>query len=242
MLTGSIPANAGEPSAHHGRDRVVRVYPRERGGTAAIFLLPSSVRGLSPRTRGNPHHLQRHAQINGSIPANAGEPPITFREILPTGVYPRERGGTQATGEVLDLSAGLSPRTRGNRRSHVAQRPYHGSIPANAGEPRRDGRGPAEGGVYPRERGGTVWARRAASRLLGLSPRTRGNPLAPIRSRPCLRSIPANAGEPEWPSARGSSRRVYPRERGGTHLGACRHPAADGLSPRTRGNRRTSCC
>ena len=70
----------------------------------------------------------------------------------------------------------------------------------------------------------------------GLSPRTRGNPPAGIALRGPLGSIPANAGEPRARCAAALRRWVYPRERGGTRLGAGDDHLCEGLSPRTRGN------
>ena len=87
----SIPAHAGEPPwGLHGRGSG-GVYPRPRGGTAMITSTSSSMKGLSPPTRGNrrPCHPCRR-----SIPAHAGEPP---RQPVPpeaSPVYPRPRGGT----------------------------------------------------------------------------------------------------------------------------------------------------
>ena len=50
---------------------------------------------------------------------------------------------------------GLSPPTRGNRRSCSRQPPRGGSIPAHAGEPETDADIIIPGEVYPRPRGGT---------------------------------------------------------------------------------------
>ena len=91
---GSIPASAGEPASgghptrgewvyprergepptgRSGPDRG-RVYPRERGGTVCGAHRRFPLRGLSPRTRGNPAADSWAVGGTGSIPANAGEP------------------------------------------------------------------------------------------------------------------------------------------------------------------------
>ena len=91
------------------------------------------------------------------------------------------------------------------------------SIPAHAGEPRRDKPSPIRRPVYPRPRGGTSRSGSPFAPREGLSPPTRGNRAS------------------AWESGRG--RRVYPRPRGGT---SCRLHAkiqVEGLSPPTRGNR-----
>ena len=75
-------------------------------------------------------------------------------------------------------------------------------------------------------------------RVLGLSPRVRGNPVEYPYVVYRLRSIPACAGEPL--SALGAivDGEVYPRVCGGTHFGFAYDGTDMGLSPRVRGNRR----
>ena len=71
---GSIPASAGEPAPLSAAPEGGRVYPRECGGTPRRPCLAHTVRGLSPRVRGNPPLATRTADRCGSIPASAGEP------------------------------------------------------------------------------------------------------------------------------------------------------------------------
>ena len=49
----SIPASAGEPLPDHVLPPLVRVYPRECGGTVEGILMADYREGLSPRVRGN---------------------------------------------------------------------------------------------------------------------------------------------------------------------------------------------
>ena len=70
-------------------------------------------------------------------------------------VYPRERGGTSPLWIFPISFQGLSPRTRGNLAGAGGRPPVRGSIPANAGEPKRSPPATGACGVYPRERGGT---------------------------------------------------------------------------------------
>ena len=70
---------------------------------------------------------------------------------------------------------------------------------------------------------------------MGLSPHTRGNPLARIEVSPHTGSIPAHAGEPQSFQWTTHSKWVYPRTRGGTIRSWAAKPAAVGLSPHTRG-------
>ena len=233
---GSIPANAGEPVDFVEAVDGVRVYPRERGGTPTPGGSSPTATGLSPRTRGNRACKPPSRRRPRSIPANAGEPASPPFGMVAEGVYPRERGGTGVLRASQRLRQGLSPRTRGNRACKPPSRRRPRSIPANAGEPDGTALPPRTTWVYPRERGGTISRPASFANARGLSPRTRGNQGLGGSRCPCLRSIPANAGEPlmeDWSSGGG---RVYPRERGGTAQPWPRHVSFAGLSPRTRGN------
>ena len=70
----------------------------------------------------------------------------------------------------------------------------------------------------------------------GLSPRVRGNRVAPIPGSVRTRSIPAGAGEPLMHSMRRLLLRVYPRGCGGTAYASSTIESDQGLSPRVRGN------
>ena len=172
--------------------------------------------GLSPRVRGN------------RLP-----PPVSIINA----VYPRVCGGTRRGGRNEDAAQGLSPRVRGNLPDFQQQIAGHRSIPACAGEPDAVPRCAEGGTVYPRVCGGTAAGRAAGRRMMGLSPRVRGNPRPARSGGTPHRSIPACAGEPDWRQPHLTIGMVYPRVCGGT----CGFPRAsiraNGLSPRVRGNR-----
>ena len=195
VRVGSIPANAGETRTFDAPCPPTRVYPRERGGDAQRRRRVFVVAGLSPRTRGRPGQDRRERGRFGSIPANAGETRYGRVAVNLPRVYPRERGGDIAVSPLAPTVQGLSPRTRGRlaraTEGDVAER----SIPANAGETGRASRRATATRVYPRERGGDALMVGIASRLAGLSPRTRGRPRRTARRCPTAGSIPANAGE-----------------------------------------------
>ena len=90
--------------------------------------------------------------------------------------------------------------------------------------------------VYPRVCGGTFAGRRVGYCLRGLSPRVRGNRWRMSRRRLTRRSIPACAGEPQFPPRPAASHSVYPRVCGGTAAKFSPTSAVRGLSPRVRGN------
>ena len=233
---GSIPAHAGEPAAAMSCARVVRVYPRPRGGTSLADSALANARGLSPPTRGNPLRRPADERQRRSIPAHAGEPCSTPRAPRGGSVYPRPRGGTLALRGAVSPAQGLSPPTRGNPELGAYRGRHAGSIPAHAGEPASGWRRPRLDEVYPRPRGGTRSAMPLFSRLRGLSPPTRGNRADIADGVLTIRSIPAHAGEPDAPIHVHARRGVYPRPRGGTFMEPRRARRTPGLSPPTRGN------
>src|SRR5690606_12903528 len=75
--SGSIPAHAGEPREGASVTSSGRVYPRARGGALRVLLVDLGREGLSPRTRGSPPWRLSSDSGAGSIPAHAGEPPVS---------------------------------------------------------------------------------------------------------------------------------------------------------------------
>ena len=111
---------------------------------------------------------------------------------------------------------GLSPRVRGNQIVATEESTIKGTIPASAGEPVRAAAIRPTPRDYPRECGGTEQRQDDRRGDLGLSPRVRGNRLAPPGHAPLSGTIPASAGEPTIPDRPGLAVRDYPRECGGT--------------------------
>ena len=134
----SIPACAGEPTAHPRESYNLWVYPRVCGGTRPQMRLGGSLPGLSPRVRGN-HHIDLLCCVPmRSIPACAGEPIPSQTTGSPRRVYPRVCGGTWEPNEQTLVVRGLSPRVRGNRPLTMPHPNGPRSIPACAGEPLGD--------------------------------------------------------------------------------------------------------
>ena len=153
---GSIPAPAGEPLSGNGRTTTSTVYPRACWGTANNRFTIAATAGLSPRLRGNPGALDAHAVDRGSIPAHAGEPWTSSTPAAWSTVYPRACGGTGAWYAQTDHLNGLSPRMRGNHGRIDYNERRKRSIPAHAGEPKRESAAPCSDWVYPRACGGTT--------------------------------------------------------------------------------------
>ena len=222
---GSIPAHAGEPVHYGNLPKRDGVYPRPRGGTRLVVCQANRQVGLSPPTRGNRMVCADDRACGGSIPAHAGEPVGLRIPPAPVPVYPRPRGGTRVQRRRPRPAPGLSPPTRGNPSHALNGRLCSGSIPAHAGEPAPPAPSPPAVRVYPRPRGGTLWAMVAYGDGRGLSPPTRGNRSTTTSAPDTRRSIPAHAGEPLRGRSRGGVLGVYPRPRGGTN-----HPRPRGLT------------
>ena len=154
----SIPACAGEPSGLSSGTIQTKVYPRVCGGTARSASTRCTLRGLSPRVRGNRQADRRRRRSGRSIPACAGEPCGTGADPSSISVYPRVCGGTAEALKPLIGGDGLSPRVRGNRALSMASISSERSIPACAGEPKKRKSTISLVPVYPRVCGGTLKA------------------------------------------------------------------------------------
>ena len=131
----SIPACAGEPPERDSESTRIGVYPRVCGGTPGTDERNRPPWGLSPRVRGNRGGAPRRPGGAGSIPACAGEPVASPNRNAGDGVYPRVCGGTSGSRFIWRLTAGLSPRVRGNLEVDMTVSAPTRSIPACAGEP-----------------------------------------------------------------------------------------------------------
>ncbi len=254
---GSIPASAGEPQRlrHPGVGR--GVHPRERGGARASECAICAALGPSPRARGSQLGHRRGIELDGSIPASAGEPGRSMCRRTLHWVHPRERGGARSGARPAIACAGPSPRARGSLPLLRSKELRHGSIPASAGEPHQGEVYDGARGVHPRERGGAGscrWRRlgrrgsipasagepRRAGPIrnqhVGPSPRARGSHWIPLEHGAHSGSIPASAGEPHRRRGWAPCRRVHPRERGGAIYIAEYAGERAGPSPRARGS------
>ena len=172
---GSIPARAGEPPRRKRATTWPRVYPRTGGGTLDEDDVATVHLGLSPHGRGNPEQDADRPEVDGSIPARAGEPEDEPGAAVLQAVYPRTGGGTIGSSDIGAFFGGLSPHGRGNRDACDGHRRLLGSIPARAGEPSTRARSIGTKRVYPRTGGGTGVSVADLRGVYGLSPHGRGN-------------------------------------------------------------------
>ena len=195
----SIPACAGEPTVARAGFGSFSVYPLVCGGTEGLFFMVRRAAGLSPRVRGNRRLHCVRVRTGRSIPACAGEPQSASKARRSDRVYPRVCGGTDREKVRDALASGLSPRVRGNLRSHLRHFGNTRSIPACAGEPVLPRTQRKSSQVYPRVCGGTTLLGFLNALADGLSPRVRGNPIERRSATGIEGSIPACAGEPPEP-------------------------------------------
>ena len=166
------------------------------GGTRCRSSPTRTRMGLSPRVRGNQGSMAKMSERQRSIPACAGEP--SSKESAPgiIRVYPRVCGGTHQLSAFGNDAWGLSPRVRGNQGAFLVYHHFLRSIPACAGEPLQLRLLFGLLRVYPRVCGGTLEMGQHLHKVLGLSPRVRGNREYSLLRAVGMRSIPACAGEP----------------------------------------------
>ena len=200
--------------------------------------MASSLRGLSPLARGNPHLAVAVRLVAGPIPARAGQPDRAIPVSGRMGAYPRSRGATARQRLAVTNVQGLSPLARGNRSAAAGRTRFGGPIPARAGQPCRSGPCRHALRAYPRSRGATSGWLRAGLSERGLSPLARGNRHGARLAFPYVGPIPARAGQPARAWVMGIKRRAYPRSRGATPSQVSLSPSEGGLSPLARGNRR----
>src|ERR1019366_8698960 len=93
--------------------------------------------------------------IEGTIPADAGEPMGRPFRAQFDGDHPRGRGGTTGDSIKSALTSGPSPRTRGNLNARNQAVKKKGTIPADAGEPAVHALPFLWCRAHPRGRGGT---------------------------------------------------------------------------------------
>ena len=93
ILTGSIPARAGETRPFQLYRQSRKVYPRTGGGNVGVFVEQGVGGGLSPHGRGKRCQCPATGLPRWSIPARAGETPYPGLGKVAGVVYPRTGGG-----------------------------------------------------------------------------------------------------------------------------------------------------
>ncbi len=195
---GLIPAHAGNMQKSPGSRTVYRAHPRSRGEHLEISKTPQLVQGSSPLARGTHNGSPVSLNLNGLIPARAGN--TTHRPPYPwhRRAHPRSRGEHFPLIDPELQNQGSSPLARGTPPLGGQRRPARGLIPARAGNTKRVCSKSSPKWAHPRSRGEhcvmkwTAWATR------GSSPLARGTQRFHVHGSPFVGLIPARAGNTFW--------------------------------------------
>ena len=133
LQTGIIPAYAG--NTQHPMTRVLEAWdhPRVCGEHFRMPLRFGSVPGSSPRMRGTLRLTIFSEEIDGIIPAYAGNTAIAIESSQGRRDHPRVCGEHSATSINGFHNSGSSPRMRGTPELKTIFRKLRGIIPAYAG-------------------------------------------------------------------------------------------------------------
>ena len=211
--------------------------PLVGGGDKAIEPGGVQVLGPSPRGRGRQGDARNPDVAERTIPAWAGETPMTFEDSRNATDHPRVGGGDPTVRLTGHVSGGPSPRGRGRREIAGCCANPIGTIPAWAGETSMRSRSRLSLRDHPRVGGGDTFSIPSSLGNLGPSPRGRGRPVDALTNAETLRTIPAWAGETPTRSTCPCPPPDHPRV-GGGDLAKIHHALlSPGPSPRGRGRR-----
>ena len=229
-----IPARAGNTVSSRLPSELRPVHPRSRGEHPLPHPSSFAAYGSSPLARGTRPRGRAPARHHRFIPARAGNTcrPRTWCTSSP--VHPRSRGEHSPDGEARLRAAGSSPLARGT----LALRPHEADparfIPARAGNTGSPWSRPSPRPVHPRSRGEHASRSANPPAMYGSSPLARGTHITrPGRSLP-RRFIPARAGNTPRTRSSSPTAPVHPRSRG-EHACLRQHTTERQGHPRSRG-------
>ncbi|MDK2955366.1 MAG: hypothetical protein PWQ57_862 [Desulfovibrionales bacterium] len=171
---GTIPACAGETDYAQIYLFLVKDHPRVCGGDLIRMPRVRCGTGPSPRVRGRRTWTKLWRGIAGTIPACAGETPLSDERSNGMKDHPRVCGGDYIYFFRLGVDKGPSPRVRGRRVGMLDQMRHPGTIPACAGETAAGSRPGEPRKDHPRVCGGDTVASTSLLTGRGPSPRVRG--------------------------------------------------------------------
>jgi hypothetical protein len=144
---GSSP-RAGRSRRCSARAARPWVHPRTRGAGDGTFKMTYLPAGSSPRVRGGTRGPAPGRDVDGFIPARAGQIPLRTSSTSTIPVHPRTRGADEAMNAAKGTLQGSSPHARGGLRRRHRRGRVLGFIPARAGRILRDLRIPEGAGCF----------------------------------------------------------------------------------------------
>ena len=131
---GLIPAHAGKTRPWPRPTPRTKAHPRSRGENLPATSTFPSASGSSPLTRGKLGQLVPVLGGQRLIPAHAGKTSHGTGGRLHHRAHPRSRGENRCLGQLVAVTAGSSPLTRGKRRGFRCHPSSRRLIPAHAGK------------------------------------------------------------------------------------------------------------
>ena len=160
VVTGLIPAGAGQTMALSGNSPPCRAHPRRCGANTGEWIEEQQQAGSSPQVRGKRRRTSGLRCAGGLIPAGAGQ---TFFEsaVLPRHqAHPRRCGANSAIPSSCFGGRGSSPQVRGKLGKAPRLRLRPGLIPAGAGQTASECASRVSRRAHPRRCGANVnWKR-----------------------------------------------------------------------------------
>ena len=130
---GIIPAGAGRRDEGVGFGFVEEDHPRGCGEKGMLTAMAMSLRGSSPRVRGEGWRSAAVFATPRIIPAGAGRSGVFHFGMGPFGDHPRGCGEKVVSSPIKRVARGSSPRVRGEGLYLRRGRLWRGIIPAGAG-------------------------------------------------------------------------------------------------------------
>ena len=130
---GIIPAYAGNTRTEDLEQLIDKDHPRVCGEHLTRDSSYTIFPGSSPRMRGTPPPLGNLRNVQGIIPAYAGNTDCSADVASGSGDHPRVCGEHSANSAYPSASSGSSPRMRGTHPRKKRAKCHDGIIPAYAG-------------------------------------------------------------------------------------------------------------
>ena len=174
QFTGLIPAHAGNTWKSRKLRSLSRAHPRSLGEHWVSTRGTPILKGSSPLARGTHNGSPVSLNLNGLIPARAGN--TTHRPPYPwhRRAHPRSRGEHFPLIDPELQNQGSSPLARGTPPLGGQRRPARGLIPARAGNTKRVCSKSSPKWAHPRSRGEHQKFRYPLGKCTGSSPLARG--------------------------------------------------------------------
>ena len=233
--TGIIPAHAG--NTRFGREPAGQAgdHPRACGEHRISQQSRVKQQGSSPRMRGTLFERINDHEVDGIIPAHAGNTVSSQKSAPSSRDHPRACGEHTQTVPPTTSGAGSSPRMRGTRVIVPVQVQPVGIIPAHAGNTHISALSIRHSRDHPRACGEHMGINNAYAQAQGSSPRMRGTPNRNHPRTPDAGIIPAHAGNTGDRAYVEAQLRDHPRACG-EHVNATTSQLnIQGSSPRMRG-------